>query len=103
MPFVIQQTRDLLSIISDFSGIIGVIISISTLLVAAGIRKKMLERQEKENFRNDAKKTIEELETIEESMSTDHLFTIRIIEKLDRLSEKLISCDKGLKEASEKG
>ena len=51
----------------------------------------MLEQQEKGKFRDEAEEIIEDLKTIEESMSTDHLFTKKIIEQLDRQSERLIN------------
>ncbi len=91
MPFILNEARDLLSIISDSASILGLLISAFTLYLAAGIRKKMLEQHEKERFRNEASKILDDLKAIEVSMSNDHLFTKKIIEKLDRQCEKLIN------------
>lgn len=63
-----SQLRDFLSLSADLAGIISLIISIVTLVLASGIRKSMLRHIEKTDYLQDIDRQLTELQASYESL-----------------------------------
>ena len=63
-----SQFRDFLSLSADLAGIISLVISIVTLVLASGIRKSMLRHIEKTDYLQDIDRQLTELQASYESL-----------------------------------